>query len=683
MQNRSTLRRALRTPRRRLASMCVAAAVLAGAIMPLTVLTPAFAEDVAAEVAPEPGPAVPEDRADEAIAPEHSGDAESVVPAEEPVDAADSDALPAAPTNPDAPAAETPADQAAAAPLAAAPFAAAPVCVPNSGVGTVHPANPSKPMPADGNASVYVGGNYTRTAGAELEGQLVVRGNATFAPGSKYNIGWVGAGSGLIPAEGGTALRVGGNVSIGSGAELITGTVDAATGAPKPVHVRVGGAVSGSGSIALQHTGSTTQTALGRDAALGRPAFSNWADGGHAALRQSVERNQNTGVQGTVTTEAGGYLTLTGAPGATRHQFVIDASLLSLQGTQGWALNLGANIAPNHPIVITVTGASPTVNISGVWANKQQLSMGDVRFGQAASQILWTFPAATKVTVAGAQVPGSVIVPTPGSATTVTAAGANGRYWVAGDLTHNGAGSEFHAFPFIGDPETGCENPVDPEPPVVVEPEAPATCDANTFYALDQVKASGGGDQIKLHRYTVNPGTDRIARQGADELGGQSKDLNGWNTNGLGMLSPEEFLFTAQHNNQGRFGNETHVKVFRAVPRGDGGMRITQAGTSPVQIESGLTIVAGAADLSSRDFYFGTYKSISKKDSWSGPTKYSTELHLYASRWDAVRVSVPSGTGEGAHGDVPDSREDERRRQRRLRLRRGGEPPFRGEHERH
>ncbi|SJN09353.1 hypothetical protein FM113_05930 [Leucobacter sp. 7(1)] len=597
MQNRSTLRRALRTPRRRLASMCVAAAVLAGAIMPLTVLTPAFAEDVAAEVAPEPGPAVPEDRADEAIAPEHSGDAESVVPAEEPVDAADSDALPAAPTNPDAPAAETPADQAAAAPLAAAPFAAAPVCVPNSGVGTVHPANPSKPMPADGNASVYVGGNYTRTAGAELEGQLVVRGNATFAPGSKYNIGWVGAGSGLIPAEGGTALRVGGNVSIGSGAELITGTVDAATGAPKPVHVRVGGAVSGSGSIALQHTGSTTQTALGRDAALGRPAFSNWADGGHAALRQSVERNQNTGVQGTVTTEAGGYLTLTGAPGATRHQFVIDASLLSLQGTQGWALNLGANIAPNHPIVITVTGASPTVNISGVWANKQQLSMGDVRFGQAASQILWTFPAATKVTVAGAQFPGSVIVPTPGSATTVTAAGANGRYWVAGDLTHNGAGSEFHAFPFIGDPETGCENPVDPEPPVVVEPEAPATCDANTFYALDQ----GQGTNIKLHRYTVNNGTNRITRHDADVLLGQSSLLQGWNTNALGMSSPDDFMFTGQKS------KDSEVRVFRATQVQNGKLNVSRVGTKKLTIDSGKTVVAGAVEPKSGDFYFGYY----------------------------------------------------------------------------
>ena len=603
MQNRSMLRRALRKPQRRLAGIIVAGAVLAGAIMPLSAVVPAFAEAALAETTPELDSSAPEHPYSEPAGepPTASEDPADVEAPAQPDSAsgqpggtaepAPTELPDAAVSNPETPGEVT--DRGAAAPLAAAPFAAAPVCVPPSGVGTVHPANPSKPTPVDGNASVYVGGNYTRTAGAELEGQLVVRGNATFAPGSKYNIGWVGAGSGLIPAEGSTALRVGGNVSVGSGAELITGTVDAATGAPKPVHVRVGGTVSGSGSIALQHTGSTTQTALGRDAALGRPAFSDWADGGHAALRQTVERNQNSGALGTVTTEEGGFLTLSGARGATRHQFVIDASLL---GTQAWALNLGSNIAPDHPIVITVTGASPTVNISGVWVNKQQLSMGDARFGQAATQLLWAFPAATKVTVAGAQVPGSVIVPTPGSATTVTAMGANGRYWVAGDLTHNGAGSEFHAFPFIGDPETGCENPVDPEPPVVVEPEAPATCDANTFYALDQVQ----GTTFKLHRYTVND-RDRITRHDADVLLGQSSLLQGWNANALGMSSPRDFMFTGQKS------TDTEVRVFRATQGQSGNLSVTRVGTKKLNIDSGKTVVAGAVEPKSGDFYFGYY----------------------------------------------------------------------------
>ena len=85
----------------------------------------------------------------------------------------------------------------ATAATAATPIDLAPksfkTCEAMSGVGTVHEAMPNKPQPVDENVNVYVGGDFTRTVGAELEGQLVVNGNATLVGNALYNMGWVGA----------------------------------------------------------------------------------------------------------------------------------------------------------------------------------------------------------------------------------------------------------------------------------------------------------------------------------------------------------------------------------------------------------------------------------------------------------------------------------------------------------
>lgn len=598
MQKRITPRRTLQTQRRRLAGVLVAVAVLAGAAMPAAVAAPARAEEAPVEVAPDQVDSAPAEN-DEPAAPEVPAPSERPAPTAPSAPTAPGQS--GTPDEPVAPEAETdqgaetaaPEEAPAAQPFAApAPFASAPACMPTAGIGTVHPANPSKPQPVDGNANVYVGGDYTRTTGAELEGQLVVRGNARFEGSAGYNIGWAGAGSGLIPAADSTALRVGGDVHTGSGSgsTLIVGTVDAAN-APKPVHVRVGGRVTGSGSISLQHTGSTTATGLGRDSALGSPAFSNWAANNHAVLRQTAESNEKAGTAGTVVREAGGFLTLNGARGATRHLFVIDASDL---GTQGWVLNLGANIQPSHPIVIKVTGSQPTVNIQDVWFNKFQHVMGSERFGQAAAQILWTFPTAKQVTIGGAHVPGSIIVPTPDATTTVTANSTNGRLWVAGNLTQKGAGSEFHAFPFIGDPSIHCDNPVGPEDPnVPVQPPVPDTCDANTFYALQQQ----GSTAASFHKYRVDQG-DSIRKISDGVLAGSYPRGVSGIANGLGMTPEGNFFFTAQ--------NGRSIQAMRADKNTQGGVDLAKVGGS-ISIPSNKTIVAGAVESESGDFYFGYY----------------------------------------------------------------------------
>ena len=58
-----------------------------------------------------------------------------------------------------------------------------------------------------------------------------------------------------------------------------------------------------------------------------------------------------------------------------------------------------------------------------------------------------------------AQLPGSLLVPTAPSTTTLSGAGTNGRVLVAGDLVHTGVGSQLHSYPFLPDDDLGCKPP--------------------------------------------------------------------------------------------------------------------------------------------------------------------------------------------------------------------------------
>ncbi|GAA1796357.1 choice-of-anchor A family protein [Leucobacter iarius] len=350
------------------------------------------------------------------------------------------------------------------------------VCVPTAGVGVVHPQFPVKPQPVDENVSVYVGGDFTRARGAELEGQLVVNGNALIQGNGIYNLGTVGAGSGIVPVEGSNALRVGGNLTIEAGGRILFST-QSTSGLPAPANARIGGTLADAKLFENQNASNTVSTNVGRTSALGSPSFSDWPNDNFSVLRDIADRNW-TGTPGSFTVDSG-VLTLTGATGASRHLFEIPASAL----TNGLTLNLGANIKATDPVIVKVTGTSATLDLIDVQAGGVQVPMGDKRFGQMASQILWTFPTATTVNVTGGQVPGSVVVPTPGSNTTVAAGGVNGRYWVAGNLTQNYGGSEFHAFPFIGEPDMTCGEPPVPQVTQTATPVAPevvqATCDVD------------------------------------------------------------------------------------------------------------------------------------------------------------------------------------------------------------
>lgn len=378
------------------------------------------------------------------------------------------------------------------------------VCEATSGVGVVHPSSPSKPQPVDENVSVYVGGSFTRSQGSELEGQLVVNGNATLVAGGDYNMGYVGGGSGIVPVAGQDLVRVGGDFTLGGASKARVSSI-AADGQLLPGNVGVGGAATPESQILLEAGGTFTEN-QGRVEALG-PVFANWPTDDFAVLRDFAARNQ-TGTPGEFSFADKNYFELTGTAGADRHLFTIPAD----QIPAGKADLKLVNIDPTDITVIQVTGATAKLNIENVYLGARQLIMWDFEFGQISARTLWTFPDATEVTIAGGQVPGSVVVPSAHSTTRMEAAGANGRYWVAGDLTQHRGGSEFQAFPFLGDEDSSCGSPSTPEVvvPDSVVPIAPAVAHS---------VCEAGKPSAPVVTLAADTGTVTYSKSGAEAAG--------------------------------------------------------------------------------------------------------------------------------------------------------------------
>ncbi|MBO9624926.1 MAG: choice-of-anchor A family protein [Microbacterium sp.] len=402
----------------------------------------------------------------------------------------------------------------AAAPATAASTEVAPMtlkaCTPTAGVGSVHHLNPSKPQPVDENVNVYVGGDFTRAVGAELEGKLVVNGNAVLAGNARYDMGYVGGGSGIIPVEGADMVAVGGSITINGTSVMSVGSRTAADTLPLAGNVKAGGAITPLNRVEVLPGGTVTAN-LGRNTALGSP-LDAWPDDNFSVLRDFATRNA-TGTAGTAAV-VGGELVLTGDPSATRHLIEIPGSLLT---GQSLALRL-VNIDPTDIVVVKVTGPAADLRISDLFTGVSvtPVLMGAAEFGQRASRMLWEFPDATAVTFGGAQPPGSVLVPTAGSTTTVVGAGTNGRVWVAGDLTQNAAGGEFHAFPFLGDDDSTCGQP-------------PAPRAVSLVSIGDYVWIDADGDGIQdAGEAPVSGATVRLLDAGGTQIATDVTDANGY-----------------------------------------------------------------------------------------------------------------------------------------------------------
>ncbi len=294
----------------------------------------------------------------------------------------------------------------------------------------------------DGAPSVLVGGNLTVGGAADgAEGIVVARGNATFirdVPGT-YRIGTTASGSQVAPHAGSDMLSVGGDlvgdpgtvldIGQGLGADAVLGGT-LVNGTLVDLH---GGTLDG------QIAGATSPY----DALIDGLAAKS-ASYAARALTGTVEITDAT-------------LTLTGDGSSDPQTFAIDgAALATGQDAEGRALQL-VGVPDGAAVIVNLSGPSVDLDLDSLLAPDGATvdPTADPYFAQLASHLLWNVTEATSVDIGGeVQLPGSLLVATPGSVTSLDVAGTNGRTFVAGDLVHRGG--ELHSYPFLLDPDLDC-----------------------------------------------------------------------------------------------------------------------------------------------------------------------------------------------------------------------------------
>ncbi|MFF2272268.1 choice-of-anchor A family protein [Agromyces sp. NPDC058136] len=310
-----------------------------------------------------------------------------------------------------------------------------PICPPD---GEAPPIGPL-PTYTDSNVAVYAGGDFLATSSAaESEGLLLVRGNATFdkTAGGVFNVGVVGAGSGIVPAGGETMLAVGGDLVVGATTVLDVGANITGGGA-----VKVGGTATGT----VVTNGAGLSTGLGQTAAMDPNADFQTVIGDTSA---EIAGYPATGT-GLV---AGNQVQFVGTPGDDPQVFTLDTAAISAITEVNFTA-LPADV----PIVINVTGTDD-VAFSPNYFAIDGVRVDDLTspgFGNAASRILWNFSDAPSLLIGGtSQFMGSILAPQADADIT---ASTNGRVHVGGDLTTRGAGNELHNYPWTGGGPLGCQ----------------------------------------------------------------------------------------------------------------------------------------------------------------------------------------------------------------------------------
>ncbi|MBN0039756.1 choice-of-anchor A family protein [Cellulosimicrobium cellulans] len=297
----------------------------------------------------------------------------------------------------------------------------------------------------DAGVGIWAGGDLTVTTATELEGRVVVGGDADLSGAASLNIGTAGGGGSAITPPGGTdMLVVGGDLATAADTQV---GFHASSGG----NVVVGGAITGAtpsteSRNASGRAGTVTQ-GVGRDTAL-RPytALPALVTGLAADAAEGAVAATPRG--GVLTVEAGARYTLTADQAST-------LSTLYVTGT--------------GPVLLTVTGS--TVDVPGL----KHVEYGGVRVHQdtqyLSAHFLWSFPDATQVRLGtNDQFPGTIVVPRT-DATLTVATSTNGRILSNGAVSYTGgAGIEHHNYPFAGP----CEStPFVEEPKPEPSPEGP------------------------------------------------------------------------------------------------------------------------------------------------------------------------------------------------------------------
>ncbi len=296
----------------------------------------------------------------------------------------------------------------------------------------------------DGNVSVLVGGSLHVTgAAAGAEGTVVTIGDTVFArdvPGS-YEVGVTPLGSQITPYPGSDMLAVGGNLTTAPGTH-----VDVGQGLGGDVVV--GGAVP-VGTDVDPHGGHLDQAVTS--------AVAPYLDlvGQLATKSSGYSSLPATGVV-EITDDA---ITLTGDGQSPLQVFTVDGAALGARDHHNLGRSLQLlNVPQDATVVVNLAGPAVDLDVDSLLSPEGLVvdPQTDGYFASLATHLLWNVTSATTVNVGGAaQLPGSLLVPTAPSTTTLSGLGTNGRILVAGDLVHTGTG-ELHAYPFLPDEQLRC-----------------------------------------------------------------------------------------------------------------------------------------------------------------------------------------------------------------------------------
>ncbi len=284
----------------------------------------------------------------------------------------------------------------------------------------------------DNGINIYVGGDFrVRGAAAEAEGRVVVLGDFDMAKrqgvSAVYNVGVAGVGSRVPPPDGADFLTTGGNVGVARGQRLLAD------------------------DGVVRHAGTVTGTIAGtvvKDPDAAKPYLGLREELSKASQCYARDNAVPRPTTGTARNE--GNRTLFSGDGKSALQvFTVDFDLTAanggMQGIEFEGIPAGATV------LVNMVGAERTINTyTGDPGDTDPIN-------KLREHLLWNFPDATKVKIAGgAQFQGSVLIGDPGSTATITAAGMNGRFFTTGTLVHSseetgGGGQEFHNYPFDGD----------------------------------------------------------------------------------------------------------------------------------------------------------------------------------------------------------------------------------------
>lgn len=292
----------------------------------------------------------------------------------------------------------------------------------------------------DDNVAVFAGGDFLADgSAAESEGLLVVMGDATFDKdaGGRFNVGWVGVGSGTAPSPGSVMLAVGGGLQVGGSTVL-----DVGSGARDENGDLVGGGVEVGG--AAQPTFPATQYELNNgtlEVGMGADAVADWATFGASMATDSATWTAMPDTNPSIV--AGVKLTLTGDGTSDLQVFTVTAAQLNAVSEVYFT-----NIADDASVVINVVGTEPVTFSPNYFAvdDVRADDMTSALFGRVSQRTMWNFADTTSATFGGSsQFLGSVLAP---SADFDITASMNGRVYAGGDIHMHGVGNEFHNYPW-------------------------------------------------------------------------------------------------------------------------------------------------------------------------------------------------------------------------------------------